>query len=423
MLDVYDQVHTEEITPMTLSDSARSELLDALRVGDGTDLVRELAQWALQQLIDAEAATKIGAGRYERSDDRVTHRNGTRPRTLSTKAGDLQVGIPKLRKGSFFPELLEPRRRIDQALYAVVMEAYVNGVSTRSVDDLVAAMGVDTGISKSEVSRICAGLDERVGAFRNRTLGHTGFPYVYLDATYINVRDDALGQVVSRAVVIATGITADGAREVLGVDIGDSEDETFWTRFLRSLRDRGLGGVRLVISDAHAGLKASIAKCFAGASWQRCRVHYARNLLACVPKTHGEFVAAAFRSIFALGTPAEVEARWDDVADTLADRFPKAAESMRAARTDVLAFTAFPTAHWRKIWSNNPLERLNKEVKRRCNVVGIFPNDAAAIRLIGAVLADQHDEWAIARRYLSESSMARLNEPRDTGDDQPALAG
>ncbi|NLA34189.1 MAG: IS256 family transposase [Actinobacteria bacterium] len=408
---------------MALSDSALSDLLDALRVGDGTDLVRELAQWALQQLIDAEAATKIGAGRYERSDDRVTHRNGTRPRTLSTKAGDLQVGIPKLRKGSFFPELLEPRRRIDQALYAVIMEAYVNGVSTRSVDDLVAAMGVDTGISKSEVSRICAGLDERVDAFRNRTLGHIGFPYVYLDATYINVRDDALGQVVSRAVVIATGITADGAREVLGVDIGDSEDETFWTRFLRSLRDRGLGGVRLVISDAHAGLNASIRKCFTGASWQRCRVHYARNLLATVPKAHVEMVAAAFRSIFALGTPAEVAARWDEVADTLESRFPKAAESMRAARTDVLAFGAFPTAHWRKIWSNNPLERLNKEIKRRCNVVGIFPNDAAAIRLIGAVLADQHDEWAIARRYLSETSMARLNQPRDTDTDQPALAG
>ena len=408
---------------MALSESAVSELLDALRAGEGIDLVRELAQWALQQLIDAEAAERIGADPWERTAGRVTHRNGTRPRVLSTKAGDLQVGIPKLRKGSFFPELLEPRRRIDPALYAVVMEAYVNGVSTRSVDDLVAAMGVDTGISKSEVSRICAGLDERVDAFRNRTLGHVGFPYVYLDATYVNVRDDALGQVVSRAVVIATGITAGGDREVLGVDIGDSEDETFWTRFLRSLRDRGLRGVRLVISDAHAGLKASIRKCFAGSSWQRCRVHYARNLLATVPKSHMEFVAAAFRSIFALGTPKEVEARWDEVTDTLAERFPKAAESMTGARTDVLAFTAFPRSHWRKIWSNNPLERLNKEVKRRSNVVGIFPNDRAAIRLIGAVLADQHDEWAIARRYLSEASMARLNQPRDTDDDQPALAG
>lgn len=408
---------------MALDESAVSDLLDALRVGEGTDLVRELAQWALQQMIDVEAAAKIGADPWERNPERVTYRNGTRPKVLSTKTGDLQLSIPKLRKGSFFPELLEPRRRIDQALYAVVMEAYVNGVSTRSVDDLVAAMGVDTGISKSEVSRICKGLDVRVDAFRNRTLGHIAFPYVYLDATYINVRDDALGQVVSRAVVIATGITANGDREILGVDIGDSEDETFWTRFLRSLRDRGLGGVRLVISDAHAGLKASIRKCFAGSSWQRCRVHYARNLLATVPKSHAEFVAAAFRSIFALGTKTEVEARYDEVADMLTERFPKAAESMRTAKTDVLAFAVFPAGHWRKIWSNNPLERLNKEVKRRSNVVGIFPNDAAAIRLIGAVLADQHDEWAIARRYLSETSMAELNQPRDTDPDQPALAG
>jgi transposase-like protein len=284
-------------------------------------------------------------------------------------------------------------------------------------------MGIDTGISKSQVSRICEGLDARVDAFRGRTLGHVEFPYVYLDATYINVRDDALGQVVSRAVVIATGITARGDREILGVDIGDSEDETFWTRFLRSLRDRGLGGVRLVISDAHAGLKASIRKCFAGSTWQRCRVHYARNLLATVPKSHMEFVAAAFRSIFALTDPAEVHVRYDEVADTLADRFPKAAESMRAAKTDVLAFSTFPRAHWRKIWSNNPLERLNKEVKRRSNVVGIFPNDRAAIRLIGAVLADQHDEWAIARRYLSETSMALLDHPRDTDHDQPQLKG
>jgi putative transposase len=416
-------VHTKEITPMALSESAVSALLDAFRVGEGTDLVRELAQWALQQLIDAEASETIGAGRYERTDSRLTQRNGTRAKVLSTKAGDLALAIPKLRKGSFFPELLEPRRRIDQALYAVVMEAYVNGVSTRSVDDLVAAMGVDTGISKSEVSRICAGLDERVEAFRGRTLGHVAFPYVYLDATYINVRDDALGQVVSRAVVIATGITAEGSREILGVDIGDSEDETFWTRFLRSLKDRGLGGVRLVISDAHAGLKASIRKCFNGASWQRCRVHYVRNLLAVVPKAHQEMVAAAFRSIFALTTGTDVTTRWDEVTDTLADRFPKAAESMRDARTDVLAFTPFPRSHWRKIWSNNPLERLNKEVKRRSNVVGIFPNDRAAIRLIGAVLADQHDEWAIARRYLSETSMAELTTPRDTDPDQPAIAG
>jgi putative transposase len=414
-------VHNEEITPMALSDSALSELLDALNAGDGTDLVRELARWALQQLIEAEAAEKIGAGRYERSETRVTHRNGSRPKTLSTKAGDLRVDIPKLRSGSFFPTLLEPRRRIDQALYAVVMEAYVHGVSTRSVDDLVAAMGIDAGISKSEVSRICAGLDER--AFRGRTLGHVAFPYVYLDATYVHVRDDALGQVVSRAVVVATGITAEGVREVLGVDIGDSEDETFWTRFLRSLKDRGLAGARLVISDAHAGLRSAITRCFTGASWQRCRVHFARNLLACVPKSQAEFVAAAFRSIFTLTTRAEVEGRWDEVTDTLAERFPKAAELMASARGDVLAHLAFPQSHWRKLWSNNPLERLNKEIKRRTRVVGIFPNDRAVIRLVGAVLADQHDEWAIARRYLSEASMAELTTPCDTDDRQPAIAG
>ena len=408
---------------MALDEFAVSELLAALRVGEGTDLVRELAEWALQQLIEVEASTVIGADAWERTDGRVTHRNGHRPRVLSTKAGDLALGIPKLRKGSFFPEILEPRRRIDQALYAVVMEAYVHGVSTRAVDDLVAAMGVDTGISKSEVSRICAGLDERVEAFRNRTLGHVGFPYVYLDATYVNVRDDALGQVVSRAVVIATGITATGDREILGVDIGDSEDETFWTRFLRSLRARGLGDVRLVISDAHAGLKAAIRKCFIGSSWQRCRVHYARNLLATVPKSHVEFVAAAFRSIFTFSTTEDVHTRWDEVETMLEERFPKAATSMRDTKPDVLAFSAFPRAHWRKIWSNNPLERLNKEVKRRSRVVGIFPNDAAAIRLIGAVLADQHDEWAVARRYLSETSMAELNNSRDTPTDQPQLEG
>lgn len=398
---------------MTLSESAMNEILSAVNCGEGGDLVRQLAQLGMQELIEAQATEAIGADRWERSGDRIAHRNGHRPRVLSTKAGDLKLGIPKLDRGSFFPSVLEPRRRIDQALYAVVMEAYVKGVSTRSVDKLVEALGIDTGISKSEVSRICGALDERVEAFRNRTLGHTTFPYVYLDATYINVRDDSLGQIVSKAVVIATGITAEGAREILGVNIGDSEDATFWTGFLRSLKQRGLSGVRLVISDAHEGLKKSIRTCFAGASWQRCRVHYIRNLLATVPKGQADVVAAAFRTIFALTTPDEVSARWDEVADTLEDKFPKAAASMQAAKTDVLAFASFPKAHWRKVWSNNPLERLNKEVKRRSNVVGIFPNDQAAIRLIGAVLGDQHEEWAIARRYLSETSMAELNQPRE----------
>lgn len=393
---------------MALEESGLSELLAAINAGDGVELIRELAQLGLQQLIDHEAAAVIGAGRWERTETRTNERNGTRSRLLSSTTGDLVVGIPKLRKGSFFPAALEPRRRIDQALHAVIMEAYVSGVSTRSVDDLVAAMGVASGVSKSEVSRICVGLDERVGAFRNRTLGHVGFAYVFLDATYVHVRDDALGQVVSRAVVVATGVTAVGGREVLGVDIGDSEDETFWTGFLRSLKARGLAGVRLVISDAHAGLKAAITKVFQGASWQRCRVHYARNLLATVPRASTEMVAALFRTVFAQITPEEVARRWDDVAEQLHQRFPKAAASMNAAKTDLLAFSAFPFDHWRKVWSNNPLERLNKEIKRRTNVVGIFPSDLSALRLIGAVLADQHDEWIIARRYLSEGSMALL---------------
>jgi transposase-like protein len=377
----------KENTPMALDESALSELRAAIDVGQGGDLIRQLAEWALQQLIEAQATEAIGAARYERSEQRTTERNGYRDRLLSTKAGDLGLKIPKLRKGSFFPTVLEPRRRIDQALYAVVMEAYVLGVSTRSVDDLVAALGVEAGIKKSEVSRICAELDVRVAAFRNRTLGHTGFVYVYLDATYVHVRDDALGQIVSRAVVVATGVTAEGGREVLGLDVGDSEDETFWTAFLRSLKTRGLSGVRLVISDAHAGLKAAIRKTMSGTSWQRCRVHYMRNLHALIPRAHQDMVSAAFRTIFALSDPAAVQARWDEVADTLEARFPKAAASMRDAKIDVLAFTQFPLAHWRKIWSNNPLERLNKEIKRRTNVVGIFPNDTAVIRLVGAVLA------------------------------------
>ena len=407
---------------MTLSESAKNEIMFALENGNGNDLVHQLAQLGMQELIDAEATEVIGADKWERTVDRIAHRNGHRQRTLSTTSGDLHLKIPKFDRGSFFPEVLEPRRRIDQAMYAVVMEAYVHGVSTRSVDKLVVALGVDTGISKSEVSRICAALDERVDAFRNRTLGHTTFPYVYLDATYVHVRDDALGQVVSRAVVIATGITAQGGREILGVDIGDSEDATFWTGFLRSLKARGLTGVRLVISDAHEGLKKAIQTCFQGAGWQRCRVHFIRNLLARIPKAESDFVAAAFRSIFALNTATEVAARWDEVATTLTERFPKAAELMNNATTDVLAFTAFPESHWRKIWSNNPLERLNKEIKRRTNVVGIFPNDTAAIRLIGAVLADQHEEWAIARRYMSDKSMTDLATMCDTSH-QPQIGG
>jgi putative transposase len=397
---------------MALSESALSELLDAFRAGDGVDLIRESVRLVLQELIEVEAAERIGADRYERSEDRTNVRNGHRPRLLATQAGDIELGIPKLRKGSFFPSILEHRRRIDRALYAVVMEAYVSGVSTRSVDDLVAALGIGSGISKSEVSRICGELDEAVGAFRTRDLDHVEFPYVYLDATYLHVRDDH--QVVSKAVVVATGITATGKREVLGLDVGDSEDEVFWRGFLRSLKNRGLAGVRLVISDQHAGLTAAIRRCFQGAAHQRCRVHFARNLLAVIPKAHQDMVAALFRTVFAGIDADAVAAQWDHVAATLAERWPKAAALMETAKPEVLAFGAFPVEHWRKIWSTNPLERVNKEIKRRSRVVGIFPNEASVIRLVGAVLADMHDDWiASDRRYLSEASMAKLYPERD----------
>ena len=399
---------------MALPQSAVSDLLEVLRTGEAVDLIRESVRTVLQELIEAEAAEFIGATRYERSESRTNERNGSRPRMLATKAGDIDLRIPKLRKGSFFPLILEPRRRIDQALYAVVMEAYVAGVSTRSVDDLVAALGIDSGISKSEVSRICAGLDEVVTAFRTRRLDHTGFPYVYLDATYLHVRNST-SQVVSMAVVVATGITTDGGREVLGLDVGDSEDEVFWRGFLTALKRRGLSGVRLVISDQHAGLVAALKRSFQGTGHQRCRVHFARNLLAHVPKTHTDMVAAVFRTIFVQPDPATVAASWDEVRGQLAGRFPKIGTLMDNAKTEVLAFTAFPRPHWPKIWSTNPLERVNKEIKRRARVVGIFPNEPAVIRLVGAILADMHDEWQSGeRRYLSEGSMAQLNPTSDT---------
>jgi len=410
---------------MALSKSALSELLEVFRAGEGVDLIREAVQVALQEMIELEAAQVIGAGRYERTETRRAERNGSRPRTLTTKAGDVQLAIPKLRKGSFFPGILEPRRRIDQALHAVVMEAYVHGVSTRSVDDLVAALG-GAGMSKSEVSRICAGLDETVGAFRSRTLGHARFPYVFLDATYLHVREAARGQVVSKAVVVATGVTEHGGREILGLDVGDSRghlplagaDETFWRKFLTDLKDRGLSGVLLVISEQHAGLVKALNRCFIGAAHQRCRVHFARNLLALVPKSHKDMVAALFRTIFAQPDAAAVHQTWDQVRDQLARAFPKIGTLMDDAKAEVLAFTAFPRAHWTKIWSNNPIERVNKEIKRRARVVGIFPNDPAVIRLVGAVLADAHDEWQVAdRRYLSEASMALLH---NTSDTEPA---
>jgi putative transposase len=389
---------------MALSESAVSELLEVFRTGEGVDLVRESVRMVMQELIEAEASERIGAARYERTASRCTERNGSRERLLTTKAGDVPLRIPKLRKGSFFPVIGEPRRRIDQALYAVVMEAYVAGVSTRSVEDLVAALGIDSGTSKSEVSRICAGLDEVVTAFRGRRLDHTAFLYVYLDATYLHVRNSA-SQVVSMAVVVATGITADGGREVLGLDVGDSEDEVFWRAFLAALKGRGLGGVRLVISDQHAGLIAAVRRSFQGAAHQRCRVHFVRNLLAHVPTTHTDMVAAVFRTVFAQPDATTVAATWDEVRNQLTTRFPKIGPLMDQAKAEVLAFTAFPRAHWLKTWSTNPLQRVNKEIKRRARVVGIFPNDASVIRLVGAVLADMHDEWQVRRPPLLVRSL------------------
>lgn len=414
---------------MTLDQSALLELSSALRSADGDQMMRMMLAAMLQALVDAEATEKIGAGRYRRSDTRTTSRNGTRPKTVSTTAGDVLVKIPKLRSGSFFPSLLEPRRRIDVALHAVIMEAYVHGTSTRKVDDLVAALGVESGISKSEVSRICADLDADVAAFKTRDLSAQAFPYVFLDATYCKARigGDKAGKgskVASQAVVIATGVAADGRREVLGCAVGDSETEAFWSEFLRSLRERGLTGVQLVISDHHRGLRNAIDTVMLGTAWQRCRVHFMRNVLAKVPKASAEMVAAAVRTIFAQPTGPLVRTQVEQVATTLDTQFPKVAQMLREATEQITAFADFPEAHWRKIWSTNPIERLNREVKRRTDVVGIFPNPAALERLATCVLIEAHDEWQAAdRRYLSETSMALLNPPEPTAitpNTQPA---
>jgi putative transposase len=394
---------------VTLSQSDLIDLLDAIRAGGDLDVVRRSVELVLQALIDTEATEVIGAELHERTPARTTQRNGARDRLLSTKAGDVELKIPKLRKGSFFPAVLERRRRIDRALFAVVIEAYVHGVSTRKVDDLVAALGLESGISKSEVSRICGELDTTLEAFRTRPLSHVEFPYVFLDATYVKARVG--GRVLSRAVVIATGVTRAGDREVLGTDVGDSEDGAFWTAFLRSLRARGLAGTQLVISDAHQGLVNSIQAVLLGTSWQRCRVHFMRNVLAKIPKASGEMVAAAIRTIFAQPDATHVESQFDEITTMLARQFPVVADMLHAARADLLAFSSFPAPHWKKIWSTNPLERLNKEIKRRTNVVGIFPNEAALTRLVTAVIAETHDEWQVCdRRYLSEGSMNKLYE-------------
>ena len=371
-----------------------------------TDFLHDLGQFALQKLMELEVEAKVGAGKHERNDERVTHRNGYRDRTYETRIGTMELRIPKLRTGSYFPSFLEPRKLSEQALVAVVQEAYVHGVSTRKVDDLVQAMGM-TGISKSQVSRFCGEIDERVAAFRERPI--TGaWPYLWLDATYVKSRNN--GRVESRAIVVAVGVNAEGRREILGIDVGPTESEAFWTEFLRSLIRRGLGGVKLLVSDAHEGLKAAVSKLF-GATWQRCKVHFMRNALSSVPKQQHQMVAAVIRTAFVQENRQEAGRQWRDAADHLRARFPRLGALMDEAEDDVLAFMSFPKEHWSQISNTNPLERVNKEIKRRSDVLGIFPNDDAIRRLIGALLAEQTDEWQVSRRYMSQESLAKVIGP------------
>jgi transposase-like protein len=382
------------------------------------DVLREGVRVLAQALMDTEVTALVGAERHERTEDRTGYRNGSRVRAWDTRLGTIDLAIPKVRTGTYFPSLLQPRRRAEQALLTVVQEAYVHGVSTRKVDDLVKALGLD-GISKSEVSRICAELDPVVEAFRTRPLIGE-HPYVWLDATYHKVRMD--GRVVSQATVVAIGVTLDGERQILGVDVGASEDRGFWTAFLRSLVKRGLAGVRLVISDAHEGLKQAISTVLSGAAWQRCRVHFMRNLLATVPHAMREPIAAIVRTIFAQPDYATSMAQLHKVADGLRARLPQAAALLEDAAEDILAHKHFPEEHRRQLHSTNPLERLNKEIKRRSNVIGIFPNVRATIRLVGAILLEQDDEWAVAeRRYFSAESMKRLLTPLGGASEQELL--
>lgn len=370
------------------------------------DLLRLLLKETTERLMSAEADARCGAAYGERSSERVNARNGYRARPWETRLGEIDLQIPKLRKGSYFPEwLLEPRRRSEKALLAAVAEAYVLGVSTRRVERLLETLGL-SGISKSRVSEIVSELDPAVEAFRQRPLT-LAYPYVWLDALVMKCREEGAG--VNVSVVVATGVSSEGQREVLGVDVFTSEDGASWLSFLRSLQARGLSGVKLVVSDAHSGLKAAIAAVFTGASWQRCRTHLATNVLAKTPRSAQPGVAALFRMIFLQQDAAAVRQQAEQALVALQARWPDAAKIFAEAFDDVLAFAAFPKEHWRQIWSNNPQERLNKEIRRRTDVVGIFPNRAAIARLVGALLAEQHDEWAVGRRYFSLESMAQLN--------------
>ncbi len=370
------------------------------------DLLREMVRTFAESLMGAEADALCGAGFRERSEDRINRRNGYRERPFDTRAGTIALAVPKLRSGSYYPDwLLERRRRAERALVAVVAECYVKGVSTRRVDGLVKTLGIES-ISKSQVSEMAKSLDEEVAAFRTRPLDAGPYPYLWLDALAIRVREQ--GRIVRCACVVATAVNADGLREILGLDTFTSEDEAAWRAFLGDLTARGLAGVRLVVSDDHRGLTNAIDALLPGASWQRCRTHFMRNLLTRVPKSAQPFVATMVRTVFAQPSAAEVAAQLGRVTEQLRARFPQVAEMLEDAAPDVTAFAAFPVEHWRQTWSNNPQERLNREIRRRSDVVGIFPNRAAVIRLIGMVLAEQHDEWAVARRYMSAGSLAKL---------------
>ena len=370
------------------------------------DLLREMIGFAAERLMELEVGARTGAGYGEKTADRLVQRNGYRDRVWETRAGTVELRIPKLRRGSYFPSFLEPRRMAEKALTAVIQEAYIQGISTRSVDDLVKALGM-TGITKSQVSRLCGEIDERVQAFLERPI-EGDWPYLWIDATYVKVRRD--GRIVSVAVIMAIGVNADGRREVLGLDIGPSEAEPFWTDFLRTLTRRGLRGVKLVISDAHEGLKAAAARVL-NATWQRCRVHFMRNALAHAGKSGRRVVSAFIATAFAQETPEAAKQQWRGVADHLRPRLPKLAALMDHAEQDVLAYMTFPPAHRAKLHSTNPLERLNGEIKRRTDVVGIFPNEAAITRLVGALLLEQNDEWAVQRcRYMTLETIAPMSD-------------
>jgi transposase-like protein len=380
------------------------DLTELLQKQDRGDFLRTIAEAVLQLIMEVDVEGLIGAGRHERAENRTTWRNGYRERTLDTRLGTLNLKVPKLRQGSYFPSFLEARKMSEQALVAVIQEAWIGGVSTRRVDDLVQAMGL-SGISKSTVSKLCKDIDERVSEFLNRPL--TGeWPYVWLDATYLKQRQG--GRIVSVAAIIAVAANTEGRREIIGLGIGPSEAETFWTDFLRSLRARGLDGVRLVISDAHTGLKAAISRVF-DATWQRCRVHWMRNALAHVSKGQHTVVAAAIRQAFDQPDRLHAGETWRHVANQLRSRWPKLAQLMDESEHDVLAYMAFPRQHRTKLHSTNPIERLNKEVKRRADVVGIFPNEPAIIRLIGAVLFEMNDEWLIQNRYMQVEAFEQID--------------